>query len=105
MATEAMYADCGLSFGDWIAFTSVIRPPDPTSRTWTGPKKLGTLWPVKVPFLRPVATDVGVGAGDPPPDGGAPEGAGVGVAPDTEDELTGGGATAIPSELGGGVRK
>src|ERR1019366_8006424 len=72
-----------------------------------GPKKLVTVWPVKVPFLRPLAVGVEaeVGAGELPLDGGAPEGVAVAVETGTEDELGGGGTAAVLNELEGGVRK
>jgi hypothetical protein len=62
---------------------------------------------VKVPFLRPLAAGVEaeVGAGELPPDGGAPEGVAVAVETGTEDELGGGGTAAVLNELEGGVRK
>ena len=60
---------------------------------------------MKVPFLKPTDDGVEDGEGEEPPDGGAAEGVDNGAGLVADDEVTGGGTTAIPNWEDGGVRK
>src|SRR5579864_3499877 len=58
-----MYADSALSLGSCTAWTSVMRPLEITTRTWTSPKRLGKSEPVNVPLSAVVVDGEGVGDG------------------------------------------
>jgi hypothetical protein len=53
-------ADLGRSKGSWSDFTSTTRPPLTTTLTWTSPKIVDTVLPVKDP-LTPWGVGVGLG--------------------------------------------
>ena len=92
-----------------MVLMSVILPPEITTCTCTFPYGFAEVCPVKDPDLSPlvvgfgVGVAVAVGAGEAPPDGGAPEGVAVGEGVELDDEIEEGVRVAIGAA--GGVRK